>query len=176
MIAYVPQQFKPEYAFTVLQLLEMGRYPYHGQFDELSKEEFLLIEYAIEVTGLETLTHKFITELSGGELQRVMIARALVQDTPMIFLDEPISNLDIHYQKEIILLLNKIAVDKKKLIVSVLHDMNVGLNHCDFIHLIHDHKVTSGRPKDVLSLERVEAVYNIPVHKIENTYGEYIHW
>lgn len=176
LIAYVPQQFSPTYAFSVEALLEMGRHPYHGQFDILSSEEHNLINYAIEVTGLEHLRRSFITELSGGELQRVMIARALVQDTPIIVLDEPISHLDIHYQKEIIGLLNRIAIDKNKLIITVLHDMNVGLNHCDYIHLLFNHKVLSGKPEEVLTVEIVKDVYNTDVRKIEDISGDYIHW
>jgi len=176
LVAYVPQQFSPTYAFTVRQMLEMGRHPYHGQFDELTKAEYDLINYAIEVTELGYLTAKYVTELSGGELQRVMIARALVQDTPIIILDEPISHLDIHYQKEIINLLKKIAVDQNKLIITVLHDMNVGLNHCDYIHLIHEHKVISGKPEDVLTIEKISKIYNTNVRKIKDEIGEYIHW
>ncbi len=176
IIAYVPQQFIPNYAFTVRQLLEMGRHPYHGQFDSITKEENELIDYSIKVTELSKLEHNYITELSGGELQRVMIARALVQDTPIIILDEPISHLDIHYQKEIIKLLRNIAIDRNKLIITVLHDMNVGLNYCDYIHLIHDHKVTSGKPKDVLTLEKVKAIYNVDLIKIKHGDSEFIHW
>lgn len=175
-IAYVPQQFSPTYAFSVEQLLEMGRHPYHGQFDELSQVERDLIEYAVDVTGLHKLRKNYITELSGGELQRVMIARALIQDTPIIALDEPISHLDIHYQKEIINLLNTIAVDKHKLVITVLHDMNVGLNHCDYIHLLHDHEVLSGKPEEVLTIDIVSKVYNTHVRKIQDLSGEFIHW
>ena len=175
-IAYVPQQFSPTYAFSVETLLEMGRHPYHGQFDDLSHEEHQLINYAIEVTGLEHLRRNYITELSGGELQRVMIARALVQDTPIIALDEPISHLDIHYQKEIIGLLNKIAKDQNKLIITVLHDMNVGLNHCDYIHLLFNHKVLSGKPAEVLTIDIVQDVYKTEVRKIEDNSGNFIHW
>lgn len=175
-IAYVPQQFSPTYAFSVEALLEMGRHPYHGQFDILSKEEHEMVDYAIEVTGLGHLRRSFITELSGGELQRVMIARALVQDTPIIVLDEPISHLDIHYQKEIIGLLNKIATERNKLIITVLHDMNVGLNHCDYIHLLFNHKVLSGKPSEVLTIDIVSDVYKTEVRKIQDHTGNFIHW
>ncbi len=164
------------YAFTVRQILEMGRHPYHGQFDGLTKDECALIEYAIHVTGLEDLKDHYVTELSGGELQRTLIARAIVQDTPIIILDEPISHLDIHFQKEIIKLLNKIAKESNKLVITVLHDMNVGLNHCDYIHLLSDLPVTSGRPKDVLTIDNVSAVYKTDVHMMENEHGEFIHW
>jgi len=175
-IAYVPQQFSPTYAFTVEAMLSMGRHPYHGQFEILSQEEHKMIDYAIEVTGLGHLRRSYITELSGGELQRVMIARALVQDTSIIILDEPISHLDIHYQKEIIRLLNQIAKDKNKLIITVLHDMNVGLNHCDYIHLLFNHKVLSGKPSEVLTIDIVSNVYKTEVRKIEDKSGNFIHW
>lgn len=175
-IAYVPQQVNVNYAFTVREILEMGRHPYHERFDNLKADEHALIEYAIMVTGLsEHVLHR-INALSAGEMQRVMIARALVQDTPIIILDEPISHLDIHYQKEIILLLQNIAHDKNKTIITVLHDMNVGLNYCDEIHLLHDAGVFSGKPQEVMTCEQLEFVYKTPVFKVQSEQGQFIHW
>lgn len=175
-VAYVPQQFSPVYAFTVMQLLEMGRFPYHGLFDELTIKEREIIDYAVQVTGLTELKDHFITELSGGELQRVMIARALVQDTPIIILDEPISHLDIHYQKEIIQLLKMISKKKNKVIITVLHDMNVGLNYCDYVHLLSNRKVISGKPGDVLTLDQMKQTYQVDLIKVEHDDKQFIHW
>lgn len=175
-IAYVPQQVNVQYAFSVKEILEMGRHPYHERFGALMPFEYELIRFAVDVTGLsEHLEHR-INELSSGEMQRVMIARALVQDTPIIILDEPISHLDIHYQKEIILLLKKIADEKNKIIITVLHDMNVGLNYCDEIHLLHDNGVISGKPEVVMTCEQIEAVYKTSVFKVNGEQGQYIHW
>lgn len=176
LVAYVPQQFVPEYAFTVSQLLEMGRHPYHGQFDHINSDERKIIGEAICATGLSGMEDHYITELSGGELQRVMIARALVQDTPIIILDEPISHLDIHYQQEIIHLLQEISDKKNKLIITVLHDMNVGLNYCDHIHLIHDHHVISGQPRDVLTLKRLKKIYGVDLVSVDSGEKTYIQW
>lgn len=175
-IAYVPQQVNVQYAFSVKEILAMGRHPYHERFEELKPYEYDLIRFAVEVTGLESHIQHRINELSSGEMQRVMIARALVQDTPIIILDEPISHLDIHYQKEIIMLLKKIAEEKDKIIITVLHDMNVGLNYCDEIHLLHDQGVISGRPEEVLTCNQLEHVYKTPVFKVIGEQGQYIHW
>lgn len=175
-VAYVPQQFVPQYAFTVQQLLEMGRHPYHGQFDEISQDEKRLIGEAVCATGLVGMEDHFITELSGGELQRVMIARAIVQDTPVIILDEPISHLDIHFQQGIIHMLQRISREKNKLVITVLHDMNVGLNYCDYIHLIHNHTVVSGKPEEVLTLDRLKDIYGINLVSVSNGDKSYIQW
>jgi len=175
-IAYVPQQVNVGYAFSVKEILDMGRHPYHERFDSLKADELELIQFAINVTGLQNLVNHRINELSSGEMQRVMIARALVQDTPIIILDEPISHLDIHYQKEIILLLQKIAHEKNKIIITVLHDMNVGLNYCDEVHLLHNKGIYSGKPNDVMTCERLEQVYRTQVFKVETDHGYFIYW
>ncbi len=175
-IAYVPQHITLDYDFTVMDILEMGRHPYHGQFDTMTRKERDLIDEAIEATGLSHLTGHSVTTLSGGEMQRLLIGRALVQDTPVILLDEPISHLDIHYQKEIVNLLSTIGREKGKIIISVLHDMNVALNYCEGVFLVHEGTVISGQADEVITPERIEAVYKTKVHLIESDARKVIYW
>lgn len=175
-IAYVPQQMNVDYDFTVMDILEMGRHPYHGQFDGMTSKERALIQETIEATGLSHLTDHSVTTLSGGELQRLLIGRALVQDTPIILLDEPISHLDIHYQKEIVNLLASIGSLKGKIMISVLHDMNVALNYCDGVFLVHEGAVISGKPEEVITPSRIERVYKTQVHLIQSDQRKVIYW
>lgn len=175
-IAYVPQQFNMIYDFSVSEIVVMGRHPYHGRFESMSKSEKELVEHALDVTGLQKLKSKSITQLSGGEMQRVIIARALVQDTPVILLDEPISHLDIHYQKEIIHLLKKIAYSQNKIVISVLHDMNIGMNYCDQVYLINEGKIIAGKPSEVLTMDVIEEVYNTKVHMIKDDERQIVYW
>lgn len=175
-IAYVPQHFNLNYDFKVEEVVAMGRHPYHNSFDSLTKEEYHMIDHALELTGLTGFKQRSINKLSGGEMQRVIIARALVQDTPVIILDEPVSNLDIHYQKEIITLLQDIAVSQNKLIITVLHDINIGMNYCDKVYLIQDGKIVFGEPKEILTLELIESIYKTKVHMVQNDGQSIVYW
>ena len=175
-IAYVPQSVHMEYDFSVEDVVMMGRYPYIGQLSDPGFEDRRLVEEALAETGLKDLRHQSVTRLSGGELQRVMIARALAQDTNIILLDEPISHLDLHYQKEIIHLLKRVNKEKEKLIVVILHDLNIGLKHCDQAYLMDDGKLMSGVPNHVFTKEVIEKVYKTDVDLVKVKDYYQIHW
>ena len=176
-LSFVPQMFNIQYAFTVEEVVAMGRYPYMSRFAMLSEEDNGLVQMALEETNLMPLKDRFVNELSGGELQRVIIARAIAQDTDIIVLDEPISHLDIHYQYEIVTLLKRLCREKKKTVITVLHDLNVTMNHCDHIFLIKDGKVMiEGEPLSVLTEEVVQKVYGLQVKIVETDEEKWITW
>ena len=128
-------------------------------------------------TNLLALKDRYVNELSGGELQRVIIARAIAQDTDIIVLDEPISHLDIHYQYEIVTLLKRLCRERKKTVIAVLHDLNVTMNHCDHIFLIKDGRIiTQGEPFTVLTEEAVKEVYGLKVKIIDNKGEKWVTW
>lgn len=176
-LSFVPQMFNIQYAFTVEEVVAMGRYPYMNRFSVLTEEDHRLVAIALEETNLVELKDRYVNELSGGELQRVIIARAIAQDTDIIVLDEPISHLDIHYQHNIITLLKKLCREKKKTVITVLHDLNVTMNHCDHIFLLKDGQIMAqGEPLKVLTKEVVHAVYGLHVEIIENNAEKWITW
>lgn len=176
-LSFVPQMFAIPYAFTVLEVVAMGRYPYIGRFASMSEKDHQLVAEALEETNLIPLKDRYVNELSGGELQRVIIARAIAQDTEIIVLDEPVSHLDIHYQYEIIRLLKKLCRKRKKTVITVLHDLNVTLNHCDHIFLIKDGSImTQGEPLKALTEEVVHQVYGIDVRIIDSQWGKWVTW
>lgn len=176
-LSFVPQMFNIQYAYTVEEVVAMGRYPYMNRFSSLSDEDASLVQMAIDETNLNELKDRYVNELSGGELQRVIIARAIAQDTDIIILDEPISHLDIHYQYEIVTLLKRLCREKKKTVITVLHDLNVTMNHCDHILLIKDGRVmTEGEPLKVLNEEVIQKVYGLKVKIIENDGNKWITW
>lgn len=176
-LSFVPQMFNIQYAFTVEEVVAMGRYPYMSRFAILSEEDNGLVQMALEETNLMILKDRYVNELSGGELQRVIIARAIAQDTDIIVLDEPISHLDIHYQYEIVTLLKRLCREKKKTVITVLHDLNVTMNHCDHIFLIKDGKVMiEGEPLSVLTEEVVQKVYGVQVKIVEADEEKWITW
>jgi iron complex transport system ATP-binding protein len=125
LIAYVPQSSFPQFAFTVEEFVEMGAYMTRGSVRE-----------ALERVGLTEKRKKKITDLSGGEFQLALIARALAQGSRVVLLDEPTSHLDINHALSIMELLS--GLKNEKIVVAVLHDLNLALNYADRILILKD--------------------------------------
>src|SRR5699024_3893264 len=123
-ISYVPQETEIGFDFLVKDVIQMGRHVYSSLFHHHTKKDDEIIQWAMQQTDTTHLQHKSIRHLSGGQKQLVMIAKALVQDTSIILLDEPISALDVHYQLKILTMLQGLS-DQGKTIVIVLHDLNL---------------------------------------------------
>ncbi|MFO7637052.1 MAG: ABC transporter ATP-binding protein [Clostridia bacterium] len=163
IIAYVPQETVAYFDFTVFDIVSMGRNPYHSGLDSLNREDVRIIEKAMDQTGVSSLRDKCINELSGGEKQSVIIARALAQDTDIILMDEPVSSLDINHQVEIMDTVKKLT-KQGKTVVCVLHDLNLAAQYADELVLIHGGKVVSkGNAEQVLTVERISLVYHVDV-------------
>ena len=110
-MAYVPQLFEVSFEFTVEEIILMGRYVHQGKFTGLTAADKTIIEEIMSLTKTTGFKDKKVAHLSGGERQRVFIARALAQDTPLLFLDEPSAHLDISYQVEIYQILKRLSTD-----------------------------------------------------------------
>lgn len=176
-LSFVPQMFNIPYAFSVKDVVMMGRYPYQNRMASASRVDHDIVEKTLRETNLYELKDRNVNELSGGELQRVIIARAIAQDTDIILLDEPISHLDIHYQHEIITLLKRLCREKNKTIIAVLHELNITVNHCDHILLLKDGKVIEqGEPKKVLTESVIKTVYDLDVTIAEANGQRLITW
>jgi len=144
----------------VYGLIAFGRSPYTGMLGRLSDEDRKVVEWAIRATGLETFVDRDISRLSDGERQKVMIARALAQDTPVILLDEPTAHLDLPNRVEIIRLLRKLAHDTDKAILMSTHELDLALKASDQIWLMNMHKeLTSGVPEDLVLDGTFEEVF-----------------
>lgn len=170
-ISFVPQNVNIDVSFTVYDIVAMGRNPYMKRFQDLSQKDRDLINYAMEVTNCAYLKDKAFSYLSGGEAQRVLVARAIAQDTKYLILDEPISHLDIRYQVELMETLKKLNEEDNKTIIAILHDLNLSSVYCKEIFLMKDGKVyTEGSVKDVLTEENLKAVYdiNFEIHKMKS--------
>lgn len=169
--AYVPQSVKIDFNFTVEQVVMMGRTPFLGRFDRESKKDIQTAEWAMKETGVLELKDKLITHLSGGELQRVVIARALTQEPVILALDEPTSHLDIHHQINILSILRTLAKREGLTIIAVLHDVNHALEYCDNLFLMDQGKIVkSGSPVNVITPEIMKDVYNLNVKITENPF------
>jgi iron complex transport system ATP-binding protein len=135
---------------TVQQLVALGRFPYTNWFGNLTKKDKEIVEESIEMVNIRSLQHKPVDELSDGERQRAMIARAIAQDTQIILLDEPTAFLDIPNKHVIIHLLSRIAREKQKTVVFTTHDLNIALNEADKIWLMNKDKLKEGAPEDLI--------------------------
>jgi iron complex transport system ATP-binding protein len=167
IMAVIPQNILIDYDFTVFDIVMMGRSPYKRRFEDFNIEDEKIVEKYMKATNTWGLKDKLITELSGGETQRVIAARALSQETDIILLDEPTSHLDIQYQIEFLNIFK--SLKSNKVIIAVLHDLNLASIFSDEIILINNGQVAAkGKPWEVISKENIKSVYNLSVEVFEN--------
>lgn len=136
---------------NVSELVALGRQPYTNWIGTLTTQDHLQISHALKLVQIEEIKYKKCYELSDGQLQKVLIARALAQDTPLIILDEPTSHLDMYHKAQVLKLLKNLAVQTKKSILFATHEINLALQLCGKIILMRENEVVMGSPKDLIS-------------------------
>lgn len=163
-LAVVSQDTHVEFAFTVLEIVLMGRLPHLGRFGAESPHDVAVARDALQHTGTLKLAERSILSISGGERQRVMIARALAQEARVLLLDEPTAHLDINYQVEIMRLADSLRRQDGRAILVVLHDLNLAAQFCDRLLLLHRGRIQAqGAPEQVITRENVRRVYGADV-------------
>lgn len=171
LVAVVPQYSNAGFNFLVGELVLMGRFPYVSRFGREKKQDFDIVEDVMEKTKTLPLYKKRFNELSGGEKQRVVIAQALVQDTPIILLDEPTSHLDINFQIEIMDLFYKLNTDEGKTIIGVFHDINLAANYSKKAILLKNGMVFGyGEINDTITKENIKKVFNSDIYVGKNPF------
>jgi iron complex transport system ATP-binding protein len=161
-IAVVPQSNEIRFAFSVRDIVTMGRMPFLDRFQGESSDDMAIVDEAMAKTSITAFADRPINTMSGGERQRVIIARALAQRPEIILLDEPTLHLDINHQFEVLELMKKLSDEEDLTVVIVSHDLPMVVKYCDRIVLIHDHKVFAiGTPEEVLTKENMKVVFNI---------------
>ena len=136
---------------TIFELVSMGRHPYTGFFGNLTKNDLRIVYQSIEAVGLLNLKHKLLNQVSDGERQKAMIAKALSQETPIIILDEPTAYLDLPSRIEIMQLLHKLSSETQKAILLSTHDLEQALRFADKIWLLGtENRIKSGMPEDLI--------------------------
>nr|WP_233488538.1 heme ABC transporter ATP-binding protein [Halodesulfurarchaeum formicicum] len=159
LVAVVPQETSLAFDFTVREVVEMGRTPYRNRLTLESSADEEMVTQALERTRTAGFADRAIGEVSGGERQRVLLARALAQDTPVLLLDEPTASLDINHQIRTLELV-KSLVEAGKTIMAPIHDLNLAAHYCDRLLLLADGKRTAlGSPDEVLTESNLEAAF-----------------
>ncbi|MBJ7983079.1 ABC transporter ATP-binding protein [Bacillus cereus] len=163
-LAVVHQQNEAPADITVEKLTSFGRMPYKNIFSTQTDEDSEAIERALTCTRLQDKRDKPIHALSGGERQRVWIAMTLAQNTPMLFLDEPTTYLDIYYQLEILELVKELNEVHGLTIVMVLHDINQAIRYSDHIIVMKDGEIVmKGKPGEVVTEDMIKTIYGVDV-------------
>lgn len=169
LLAYVPQATQIGFDFTVEEVVMMGRYPHLKRFQTEQDRDREVVAQAMEATGVWSLRHKLANELSGGEQQRVIVARALAQEPQILILDEPISHLDLHHQIELMGLIRDLSQKKGLTVVAIIHDLNLAMDYSDKVVMMQSGRVQYfGTPKETISVQSIKNIYNLDVCMIEN--------
>jgi iron complex transport system ATP-binding protein len=164
-IGTVPQNAPVAFDFTVREVVEMGRAPHVGTglFAGPSAADARIVDEAMRSVGVSELAARTASSLSGGELQRVLLARALAQEPSVILLDEPTASLDIRHQSEVLGLVRRLAREGKA-VLAVLHDLNLTASYCDRVVLLNKGAIVAqGTPAEVLTAEHIAEVYGARV-------------
>ncbi len=156
--AVVLQEHPSDFQFTVEEIVSMGRNPHKGMFDRDTADDHAIIWDALERVGMAGFASRNFNTLSGGEKQRVIIARTLAQQAQFLVLDEPTNHLDIRYQLETMDLVRGLGITT----LAALHDLNIAAGYCDAIHVIDGGRiVASGPPHQVLQPDLIENVFGV---------------
>ena len=157
-VAVVAQHNYYNFDFTVQDVVLMGRAPHKRALDRDNARDYQLVAQALETVGMAAFAGRSFSTLSGGEQQRVILARALAQDTPCLILDEPTNHLDIKYQLQLM----DIVKGLDRTVVAAIHDLNIAAMYCDTIFVMQSgHIVAAGAPRDVLTRSLIRSVYEV---------------
>jgi iron complex transport system ATP-binding protein len=162
-VAVVTQELSPELTLSVREMVMLGRSPHQSFLRGYTRKDFTLAAAALRRMGARHLAERQFATLSGGEKQRVLVARSVCQEADHLLLDEPTNHLDIHYQHEIL----RLVVEAGLTTVIVLHDLNLAARYCDSLVLLDAGKVVGAGPAEtVLVPEVLEPVYRVGVERL----------
>lgn len=171
LMAFLSQDPERPFGFPVREYIGLGRFPHIGPFRNGGERDAEIVSAEISAWGLEALEHRPVTNLSGGEFQRVRLARALAQEPKLLLLDEPGNHLDLSSRMRILDRLNEEA-GMGRCIMAVLHDVNDALLYADEVWLVADGKLLcAGKPADILEPGRLESIYNLKLTPFTNAEG-----
>lgn len=166
--AVVVQENAGDLPLTVTDTILLGRAPHQSSFGRTSEEDIEIATNALKKVGALHLARRTFSNLSGGEKQRVLIAKAIAQNTPHLLMDEPTNHLDIHFQHEVLNLVRQLP----QTTIIVMHDLNLAAQYCDYLVLLDEGKVRAeGLPQTVLNPDILEPIYQVRIERTEDSCG-----
>ncbi|MBU5591561.1 ABC transporter ATP-binding protein [Clostridium sp. MSJ-4] len=164
-MAVVSQHNNYNFDFMVSDMVLMGRSPHKKFIEKDNAEDYKIMKESLEKVGMKDYANRSFSTLSGGEKQRIILARALAQKTQCLILDEPTNHLDIKYQLQFMSTVKKLGIT----IISAIHDLNIAALYCDKIYALKSGKIVSyGTPKEVLTKELINSLYDIDAKVTED--------
>lgn len=168
-IAVVAQHNYYNFDFSVRDVVLMGRAPHKRALDRDNAEDFRIVEESLDTVGILPFADRSFSTLSGGEQQRVILARALAQQTPCLILDEPTNHLDIKYQLQLMDLVK--GLDRT--VIAAVHDLNIAAMYCDRLYAVKDGKIVGeGTPKELLTPDFIREVYEVDAQVMTGELGD----
>lgn len=164
----------PQSQLTVFELIALGRQPYTNWIDKLSAKDLKKILWAIEQTDIDHLKNKRFYELSDGQLQRVLIARALAQDTEIIILDEPTAHLDIHHTFKVFSLLKQLVEKTGKTIIISTHEVNLAIQLADEFILLSEQQIYNGTAKELINQNAFDQLFPKELINFNKTLEQFV--
>lgn len=169
-MSVLPQENQNDFDYSVEEVVLMGRFPYHKTFDIKNsyKNDINIMKKYLKIMGLENYEKRTFRTLSGGEKQRVLLSRALVQEGKILVLDEVTNHLDIGYQYKILEIIKSLELT----VIAAIHDLNLALKFCDEVILIDKGKIINiGNPEDIISEEILKDIFNVKGRIVDNGYS-----
>lgn len=168
-VAVVAQHNYYNFEFSVREVVMMGRAPHKKMLEKDGAKDFEIVDQALKTVGMYEFADRNFSTLSGGEQQRVILARALAQQTPCLILDEPTNHLDITHQLQLMELVRGLNVT----VLSAIHDLNIAAMYCDRLYILKDGEIVgSGKPEELLTPETIRRVYQVESEIVRDRNGK----
>ena len=174
LISYIPQKSTIISNISVFDYVLLGRFPLlKNSWDNYSEKDYEIVEKNINLLNIKELRNRNVETLSGGELQKALLARALAQEAKILLLDEPTSALDLNNAVEFMKILKNISIKKEMSVVIIIHDLNLASLFCDSLIILKDGKfIEKGSPKEVINEKNIKSVYNLDCKVCYNENGK----
>lgn len=171
-ISFMNQNTNIDFDFPCIDIVVLGRYPYLKRFQEYSDEDIRKAEFYMNKTNTLKFKDRMITELSGGEKQRVLFAKTLTQESKLILLDEPTASLDMKYEEEIFSLISELKSQNKSVVI-VIHNLRIALKYCTRVILLSKGEIVADDvPEKVITEENLEKIFDIKAKVYKNKYND----